>query len=169
MQKLTTVLVSSLAFSILCAPAQARDPDALKQLQDRAAIEETMQKYVWSVDALDADGYVSVFTEDAVVDSNGIIHKGHAEIRKVVTDLQARQAANRAKGEPPGNLYHLISNERISFVTATEAVYQSYWQTLRKGQDNRYVAGGFGRSEDRQVKRDGQWRIKARKLVVFTD
>jgi 3-phenylpropionate/cinnamic acid dioxygenase small subunit len=87
----------------------------------------------------------------------------------VVTDLQARQAANHARGEPPGNLYHVISNERVSFTSSMEALYQSYWQTLRKGQDNRYIAGGFGRSEDRLVKRDGRWLIKSRKLVVFTD
>ena len=165
MQKLLAVLV----LLLLCVPAQSKEPDALRELADRAAIHETMQKYVWSVDALDADGYVSVFTDDAEVDSNGVIHKGHAEIRKVVTDLLARQAAHRAKGEPPGNLYHVISNERVSFTSPTEALYQSYWQTLRKGQDNRYIAGGFGRSEDRLVKRNGQWLIKARKLVVFTD
>ena len=165
MRKLVTLVV----LLVLWAPAQSREPDTLRQLLDRAAIHEVMQKYIWSVDALDADGYVSVFTEDAVVDANGDLHKGHAEIRKVVTDLQARQAQNRARGEPPGNLYHVISNERIAFTSPTEALYQSYWQTLRKGQESRYIAGGFGRSEDRLVKRDGQWLIKSRKLVVFTD
>jgi uncharacterized protein (TIGR02246 family) len=165
MQKLMTVLV----LIILCAPAQSREPEALGQLVDRAAIQEVMQKYIWSVDALDADGYVSVFTEDAAIDSNGVVHTGHAEIRKVVTGLLALQAANRAQGKPIGNLYHVISNERISFTSPTEAIYQSYWQTLRKGQDNRYVAGGFGRSEDHLVKRDGRWLIQFRKLVVFTD
>lgn len=158
-----------LALLSVCASAQARDSDAVRELADRAAIHETMQKYVWTVDALDADGYVSVFTEDAEIDSNGMVHKGHAEIRKVVTDLQARQADKRAKGEPLGNLYHVISNERVSFISPTEALYRSYWQTMRKGQDNRYTAGGFGRSEDRLVKRDGKWLIKSRKLVVFTD
>ena len=167
MRKLVTLLV----LFALTAPALARDSDNVRQLADRAAIHEVMQKYVWTVDALDADGYVSVFTEDAEIDSNGIVHKGHAAIRKVVTDLLARQAANRAEGKPPGNLYHVISNERISFTSPTEAVYQSYWQTMRKDKDqsNRYVAGGFGRSEDRLIKRNGQWLIKARKLVVFTD
>jgi hypothetical protein len=165
-RKLVTLLVLVFLFA---PPVPAAEPDALRELADRAAIHEVMQKYVWSVDALDADGYVSVFTEDAEVDSNGVIHKGHAAIRKVVTDLQARQAANRAQGKPPGNLYHVISNERVSFTSPTEALYQSYWQTLRKGQDNRYAAGGFGRSEDRLVKRNGQWLIKSRKLVVFTD
>ncbi len=165
MQRLVTLLV----LLFLGVPVQSRETDAVRQLVDQDAIQEVMHKYVWSVDALDAEGYVSVFTEDAEVDSNGIVHKGHAEIRKVVTDLLARQAANRAKGEPPGNLYHVISNERISFISATEALYESYWQTLRKGQENRYIAGGFGRSEDRLVKRDGRWVITSRELVVFTD
>jgi hypothetical protein len=162
-------LVTLLGLLVLCMPVQSRDSEAVRQLADRAAIEEVMQKYVWSVDSLDADGYVSVFTADAEIDSNGTIEKGHDAIRKVVTGLLARQAANRADGKPPGNLYHVISNERISFQSPTEALYQSYWQTMRKGTDNRYVAGGFGRSEDRLVKRDGKWLIKSRKLVVFTD
>jgi len=160
------ILLASLS---VCASAQARDSDTLRELADRAAIHEVMQKYVWTVDALDADGYVSVFTEDAEIDSNGMVHKGHAEIRKVVTDLLARQADKRARGEPPGNLYHVISNERVSFISPAEALYQSYWQTMRKGQDNRYSAGGFGRSEDHLIKRGGKWLIKSRKLVVFTD
>jgi len=162
-------LVALLVLFALSAPALPRELDDVRQLVDRAAILEVMQKYVWSVDALDADGYVSVFTEDAVVESQGIVHKGHAEIRKVVTDLLARQAANRAEGKPPGNLYHVISNERVSFTSPTEALYQSYWQTMRKAEGTRYIAGGFGRSEDRLVKRNGKWLIQSRKLVVFTD
>ena len=165
-KKISVLLVAAL----LWTSAFARESDEVRQLVDRAAIHEVMQKYMWSADMLDADGYVSVFTEDATVDSNGIVHKGHAEIRKVITDLQARQAANREKGQPPGNLYHVISNERISFTSPTEALYESYWQTMRKSEGTRYVAGGFGRSEDRLVKqRDGRWLIKSRKLVVFTD
>jgi hypothetical protein len=151
----------------VAAPVLAAEADM--RLADRAAIGEVMQKYVWTVDSLDADGYVSVFTDDAVIDSNGTLIRGHAAIRKVVTDLKARQDTNRAEGKPPGALYHVISNERISFTGPGEAVYQSYWQTLRKGEGSRYVAGGFGRSEDRLVKRNGQWLIQHRKLTVFTD
>ncbi len=159
-----------LALCCLAPMAHAQDAATLRRMADRISIQETMQKYVWTVDSLDADGCASVFTADAEIDSNGMVHKGREEIRKVVTDLQARQAANRAAGKPPGNLYHVISNERISFVSTTEAIYQSYWQTMRKGTDNRYVAGGFGRSEDRLVKQpNGSWLIRHRKLVVFTD
>ena len=158
--------------AVLClAPlAAAGESAATRQLADRAAIEEVMQKYIWSVDALDADGYVSVFTADAVIEQPNSMEKGRDAIRKVVTGLQERRAANLAAGKPAGNLYHVISNERISFQSATEATYQSYWQTMRKGEDGRYTAGGFGRSEDHLVKQpDGKWLIKYRKLVVFSD
>ena len=165
MQKLVTVL----SLLVLCGPVLSRESDTQRELADRTAILEVMHKYVWSVDSLDAEGYVSVFTEDAEIDSNGAISKGHDEIRKVVTGMQARQAANRADGKPVGALYHVISNERISFQGKTEATYLSYWQTMRKGTDNRYATGGFGRSEDHLVKRDGKWLIRHRKLTVFTD
>jgi len=151
------------------AAASAQQAETPAQLADRTAIMDVMHKYVWSVDSLDADGYVSVFTPDAEIDSNGTVMKGQEAIRKVVTGQLERQAANRAAGKPVGALYHVISNERITFSSATEAVYHSYWQTMRKGADGRYATGGFGRSEDHLVKRDGQWLIQYRKLTVFTD
>jgi hypothetical protein len=166
MRKLLTLL------GLLClAPfAPAKEADELRQLADRAAITETMHKYIWTVDSLDADGYVSVFTEDAVIAQPTVTEKGRDAIRKVVTGMLERQAANRAAGKPPGALYHVVSNESITFQSATEATYRSYWQTMRKGDDGRYATGGFGRSEDHLVKqKDGKWLIKLRKLTVFAD
>ena len=162
-------LVTLLGLLCLCSCASQRQASTMQELADRAAIHEVMQKYVWSVDSLDADGYVSVFTEDAEIDSNGTVMKGHEAIRKVVTGMQASQAKNRAEGKPPGALHHVISNEKITFQGPTQAIYQSYWQTMRKGAENRYVTGGFGTSEDHLVKRDGKWLIESRKLTVFTD
>jgi uncharacterized protein (TIGR02246 family) len=161
--------VSLLGVLLLSAPALAREPKTVQELADRAAIHEVMQKYVWTVDSGDADGYASVFTEDGAIDSNGALIKGRTAIRKVVTDLQARYAANRAEGKPAGQLYHVISNESITLASDTEAVYHSYWQTMRKGEDKRYAAGGFGRSEDHLVKIKGQWLIQFRKLTVYTE
>lgn len=158
-----------LAGLLASAAASGQQVESPARLADRMAIMEVMHKYVWSVDSLDADGYVSVFTPDAEIDSNGTVMKGHEAIRKVVTGQLERQAANRAAGKPVGSLYHVISNERIAFSSDNEAVYHSYWQTMRKGTDGRYSTGGFGRSEDHLILRDGQWLIRSRKLTVFTD
>ena len=59
----------------------------LGNYEDRVGVEDVMARYVWAVDSLDQEGYVAVFTEDAVIDSNGSISKGHEEIRKIVTGL----------------------------------------------------------------------------------
>jgi 3-phenylpropionate/cinnamic acid dioxygenase small subunit len=70
---------------------------------------------------------------------------------------------------PTANLYHVVSNVRITFPRANEAVHLSYWQTVRRDQDNKMTAAAMGRSEDHLVKRNGKWLIQSRKLTVFTD
>jgi ketosteroid isomerase-like protein len=155
--------------AFLIAPALVTAQENLGTHDDRIAVEDVMARYVWTVDSLDADGYVAVFTEDAVIDSNGSLIKGHAEIRKVVTGLITRRDDNKARGLPAGNLYHVISSPRITFPKPGEALYQSYWQTMRKDKDGRMITGGMGRSEDHLVKRNGRWLIQFRKLTVFTD
>jgi uncharacterized protein (TIGR02246 family) len=136
---------------------------------DRAAVEDVMARYVWAVDSLDPEGYVAVFTEDATIDSSGTISKGREEIRKIVTGLIQRRDDNKAKGLPTLNLYHVISNVRITFPKAGEALHQSYWQTVVRDKDGRMNAAAMGRSEDRLVKRNGKWLIHSRKLTVFAD
>ena len=155
--------------AFLTAPVLVTAQGNLGTYEDRIAVEDVMARYVWTVDSLDADGYVAVFTEDAVIDSNGSISKGHEEIRKIVTSLIQRRDDNKAKGLPTANLYHVISNVRITFPKPGEAVHQSYWQTVRREKDGKMTAAAMGRSEDRLVKRNGTWLIQWRKLTVFTD
>ena len=155
--------------ALLVVPAFVTAQGSLGTYEDRIAVEDVMARYVWTVDSLDADGYVAVFTEDAVIDSNGSISKGHAEIRKIVTGLIQRRDANKAKGVPAANLYHMVSNVRITFPKPGEALHQSYWQTIRRDADGKMIAAAMGRSEDRLVKRNGNWLIQFRKLTVFTE
>jgi uncharacterized protein (TIGR02246 family) len=155
--------------ALLLTPILATAKENLGTYDDRIAVEDVMARYVWAVDSFDADGYVAVFTDDATIDASGNISKGHDEIRKVVTGLIKRRDDNIAKGLPPGNLHHIISNVRITFPKKNEALYQSYWQTMRKDKDGKMVTGGMGTSEDHLVKRNGRWLIQYRKLAVFAD
>jgi len=155
--------------AVLVAPASVTAQGNLGTYADRIAVEDVMARYVWAVDSLDAEGYLAVFTEDAVIDSNGSISKGHEQIRKIVTSLIQRRDDNKAKGLPTSNLYHVISNVRITFPKPGEALHQSYWQTVRRGEDGKMTAAAMGRSEDRLVQHNGKWLIQSRKLTVFTD
>lgn len=155
--------------ALLLAPVMAAAQDNLGTYQDRIAVEDVMARYVWTVDSLDADGYAALFTDDAVIDANGNFSRGKKEIRAIVTGLIARRDANKAKGLPAGNLYHNVSNVRITFPKPGEALHQSYWQTLRVGADGRMILAAMGRSQDRLVKRNGKWLIQTRTLTVFTE
>ena len=155
--------------ALLITPVFVTAQGNLGTHEDRIAVEDVMARYVWAVDSLDAEGYVAVFTDDAVIDSNGNISKGREEIRKIVTSLIQRRDDNKAKGRPTSNLYHVISNVRVTFPTPGEAVHQSYWQTVRRDNDGKMIAAAMGRSEDRLVKRNGTWLIQSRRLTVFTD
>jgi uncharacterized protein (TIGR02246 family) len=155
--------------ALLIAPVVVTAQGNFGTYQDRIAVEDVMARYVWAVDSLDAEGYVAVFTDDAVIDSNGSISKGREEIRKIVTSLIQRRDDNKAKGLPTANLYHVISNVRITFPKPEEALHQSYWQTVRRDKDGKMTAAAMGRSEDRLIKRNGQWLIQWRRLTVFTD
>jgi uncharacterized protein (TIGR02246 family) len=159
----------TVVLTLLIAPLQIAAQGNLGVYEDRIAVEDVMARYVWAVDSLDAEGYVAVFTEDAIIDSNGSISKGHEEIRKIVTDLIQRRDDNKAKGLPTSNLYHVISSVRITFPKPGEALHQSYWQTVRRDKDGRMTAVAMGRSEDRLVKHNGKWLIQRRRLTVFTD
>ena len=162
------VLLAALALSGVEGPAITAQGN-LGTYEDRIAVEDVMARYVWAVDSLDAEGYVAVFTEDAIIDSNGAISKGRDEIRNIVTGLIQRRDDNKAKGLPTANLYHVISNVRVTFPKPGEALHQSYWQTVRRDKDGRMNAVAMGRSEDRLVKRNGKWLIQSRTLTVFTD
>jgi uncharacterized protein (TIGR02246 family) len=161
--------VPAALLALLIVPTVARAQANLGTYEDRIAVEDVMARYVWAVDSFDADGYVAVFTPDAVIDSNGAISRGHDEIRKVVTGLIKRRDDNTAKGLPAANLYHVISNVRITFPKPGEAVHRSYWQTVRRDKSGAMVAAAMGRSEDHLVKRDGKWLIRSRTLTVFTE
>jgi uncharacterized protein (TIGR02246 family) len=160
---------AALVVAFVVAPVLVAAQDNLGSYEDRIGVEDVMARYVWTVDSLDADGYVAVFTDDAVIDSNGSISRGRDEIRKIVTGLIQRRDDNQAKGLPTSNLYHVISNVRITFPKPGEAVHQSYWQTVRRDADGKMTAAAMGQSEDRLVKRNGKWLIQFRKLTVFTD
>ena len=155
--------------ALVIAPVVVTAQGNLGTYEDRIAVEDVMARYMWASDSLDPDGYVAVFTEDAVIDSNGSISKGHTEIRKIVTSMIQRRDENKAKGLPAGNLYHMTSNVRITFPKPGEALHCSYWQTVRRGKDGTMIAAAMGRSEDRLVKRNGKWLIQSRTLTVFTD
>jgi hypothetical protein len=65
------------------------------------------------------------------------------------------------------DLYHTNLNPVIELISANEARYEAYWQTLRRAEDNSMRIGGMGRIRDTLVKINGEWKIRTRALTNF--
>lgn len=165
------IRTSIVMYLALAATSSAGAQDAaVQKLLDRAEIAELATRYVKGLDTLDADLYAGVFAEDAVFElPGGVVYRGRAAIRKVVTDLQESRARNAAAGTPSPSLYHVMANTSIELVDATHARHWSYAQTVRAAEGGAFVVGFMGRYEDDVVKRDGRWYIQSRKLVSFVE
>jgi uncharacterized protein (TIGR02246 family) len=152
-----------------CASAAvwADDAMALKQEQDRAAIEALMWRYVRALDTLDAAAYAAVFTEDGSFSSGNAQEHGRAELSKMIEGLKKGRADREAKGEKSAPMYHVIANHTIEFVGPNEARYYSYWMTVfgAAGQDTPTRVAAAGHGVDTLVRVNGQWLIKNRDVA----
>src|SRR5262245_64376620 len=104
--------------ALLVAPALGARGPSTGTLEDRAAIQNLVVKYTIALDTLDADLYASVFAEDAEFTFGGNTYKGRAEIRKIVTGLQERNAKQPA--DAPKS-YHVLSNTYVELLSDHEA------------------------------------------------
>jgi uncharacterized protein (TIGR02246 family) len=156
-------IVTSLVLVAAVAPQIASAEKVLSEARarDRAAIENLIVNYAHVYDALDADGYASIFAEDADFTFGGNTLHGRAAIRGVITSALERRASASANA-PAAKTYHIISNTRIEFVSDTEARHRSYWQVVSRAEGSAPVVANVGYYDDVVVKRNGEWLIQKR-------
>jgi uncharacterized protein (TIGR02246 family) len=155
--------------SVGAAQTRAVQNNPQQRLQDKLDIQSLIVRYGTALDTLNADLYAGVFTTDAELDVAGNVRKGRQQIREIVTGLQRTRDENKAKGTPSPALYHVISNTAVEILNDVEARHRSYWQTVRVGPNNQVTVGAIGPYEDVIVKTAGQWLIRSRKIMPFTD
>ena len=155
---------------LVATPAIAADAamtgvQAMREAQDRAAIEDLMWRYARALDTNNADAYAAVYTEDGQFGTGDKATKGRAALHKMVADLKQSRADRDAKGEPkrPGTL-HMDTSHSITFKDADHATYNAYWVTMftALGADTPARVGAVGRSVDEVVRVNGKWLIRLR-------
>ena len=138
-------------------PAVADADAALREANDRAAIERLMWDYVRAIDTWNADAYAAVFTEDGSF--------GQTRGREALRGMVSGMAANRNAESP--TLHHVMSNQTIDFINPNRAVVRYYWQTVTRGVPAGprpdMLAQGWG--EDVVIKQNGRWLIQSRNVA----
>jgi uncharacterized protein (TIGR02246 family) len=154
---------TAIAFAAAVSPqiGSAVETMTEEQARDRAAIENLVVTYAHVYDALDADGYAAVFTDDAEFTFGGNTLKGRAAIRNVITSALERRA-KAPSTEPANKSYHSISNTLIEFVNDHEARHRSYWQVVTGPAGGPFSVVNMGVYEDVIMKRNGEWLIQSR-------
>ena len=135
------------------------DVRELRALLDERAIVQLMHRYAHAMDYGDEAAWVDVFTPDAVFDVVESVGGRRIHREEGRGDLAAYVAAYP---KPPAFRKHVIVDPVVE-VDGDEARVESYWILLHREQDDGMpVLAAFGRSTDRVVRLDGEWRIAER-------
>jgi ketosteroid isomerase-like protein len=136
--------------------------------EDRALIEDLQARYMFALDFADADTYVSLFTDDGVLDVGDGEIKGHDAIRKAISGMpdrrpvQATGDAAKQLRAPTGR--HNISNIVVK-VNGNKALGRAYWFHYGNNNPQRIAAfDSYGHYEDEMVKVNGKWLFSKRRI-----
>ena len=130
-------------------------------LLDRIQIEDLLTRYYYDLAQGESHALSEYFTEDALLDVDGTLAKGHAEIAK----LYQRPDAEAKKAKPPVSRPHnhmLLSNPVIE-VKGTTAQAHVIWTGVKNdGVGKLPRLYEQGREDTELVKLNGKWLIKRR-------
>ena len=130
----------------------------LQRLIDRCAIEDVIQRYSRTLDWLDEEGQAGCYWPDGLIEYG--FFTGKAEDFLPVVMETERGLARR---------WHMLSQPLIRFhseVSASSECYGIFGGG--RSQEDGTIAGDLigGRYLDEWEKRDGEWRISARKYIL---
>jgi hypothetical protein len=130
----------------------------LRELLDKQAITEVLQRYSRTLDWLDDEGQAGCFWPDAHIDY-GFFTGSAADFLPVV--MQIERASQRR--------WHFLSTPAIAIHSPDRASVECYGMAtgIREQDDGTWSGGLYGgRYLDEFAKQDGEWRIARRKYIM---
>ena len=163
-QLLSRTAITIVAVLLLLSPAMisAEDkPVTQATLLDRIKIEDMIVRYYVDMSAGKSHDLALYFTEDAILDVNGVIAKGHKEIEKMYTGL--------GDGEAPAfsGKMHMLLNNAIINVDGDKATAWVIWTGVMNEdvkKPPRFLEQG--REFDELVKIKGRWYFTKRYITA---
>ena len=145
--------------------ASKSDNDVLREMRDRADIEDLMWRYTRALDTSDGDAYAATYTTDGQFGAGANATKGREALKKLAGGQRAARAPAIAEKRPP--MYHMTANQRVSFSDKDHARVEAYYITaMAAGGENQPLrVAAVGRSIDDVVRVNGQWLIKSRNVA----
>lgn len=161
---ITAAAAATAALALSACQQQAAAPDAaMQQVADRVAIEDLVVEYYANLGGGDAHAYDTYFTDDAVLDVNGVVANGRDEIAGIYEGL-AEDETSAGNGEGP---FRMILSNPVITVDGDTATASFIWTGIR----NPTIGGPpvfveQGREYDKLVKVDGRWKFTHRVVIA---
>lgn len=156
----------ALALPLFASPAAAQKqilqdrPVTMETLLDRIQIEDFITRYYYDLSVGKAKELADYFTEDAVLDVDGVVAKGHAEIAKLYTRPEGAPPPTPSAGYRRGGM--LLTNPIIN-VEGNVATAHVVWTGIMNegvGKAPSLYEQGREYTELRKIK--GKWLISRR-------
>jgi len=133
-------------------------------LLDRIQIEDLLTRYYYDLSLGHAHELSEYFTEDALLDVDGTVARGHAEIARLYQRPEPDPKAPPA--EPRGRGHMLLSNPTIEINGNTAKAHVIWTGVMNQGIGKLPYIFEQGREDDELVKLNGKWLIKRRYITA---
>jgi len=154
---------ASLGILLLITPILATAQDKLvtqETLLDRIQIEDLLVRYYVDLSSGSAHDLAQYYTEDAVLDVNGMISKGREAIEKLY------EGVGDGEANLGGRLHMLLNNPIISVDGDTATAWVIWTGVMNDDIKKPPRLLEQGREYDELVKLDGRWYIKKRYITA---
>lgn len=131
------------------------ETDVLSRMVNRQLIWDCLLRYIRGVDRMDLDLVRSAFWPDA--------HNTHGPVSGTVEDFIASWLPGQAVRDIS---FHMVSNQSIEFEGETLGHGETYFMAGIHLTDDPQMELVGGRYADLYEKRKGEWRIKARQVLL---
>ena len=154
----TAILLMSLTRPVLAQQV------TMETLLDRIQIEDLLTRYYYDLSRSNAHELSEYFTEDALLDVDGTIAKGRAEIAK----LYRNPSPDPKEPAPaPGRRMHMLLTNPIITIKGNTATAHVIWTgVVNEGIGKLPQIAEQGREDTELVKQNGKWLIKRRYITT---
>ncbi len=142
----------------------------METLLDRVQVEDLLTRYYYDLSQSNAHELSEFFAEDALLDVDGTVARGRAEIAKLYQSPEPAAQPPAAKQPAPApirRMHMLLTNPIIQIKGNTATAHVIWTGVMNEGIGKLPQVVEQGREDTELVKQNGKWLIKRR--YISTD
>jgi hypothetical protein len=164
--KLVAIL-TALVFAAACSKAPTTPPE-LKELAERAAIEDLFHDYYSQFGPTSQHNFMSYFAANGRLEVNGLVANGFDEIKAMYAQagVGSEGKAPKAEGAVPEGVSEMMYTNLRIHLQGDSAVATLLWHSVKSDLlTSAPKVTEYGRERTELVKQDGRWLISKRVIL----